>query len=173
MEEIYYLNILLNKTYKNLGQYETITNNQIVGTLTTITFTQNTIQPNPQSLPFNINVSGITKSRLTEVRSFDPNILYIVGVNGVLTVTPEYVEYSIGDIIYKTFLDTKLTTFFKVTKTTNELKSQPIIANDNSVSIDVKKTLNAMVIDRSNISIYEYFNKINNCAELDDLLEIF
>jgi hypothetical protein len=169
----YYFDVFLIETYKNLGQYDLITNNEIIGTLTTITFTQNTVQSNQQSVPFNINVSGITKSRLTEVRSFDPNVPYKAGINGVLFVTTEYVEYSIGDVIYKTFLDTQLTTFFKVTKPTNELQSQSIIGNDNSVSIDIKKTLNAMVIDRSNISIYEYFNKINNCNELDDLLEIF
>ena len=166
------MNILLNKTYKNLGQYELITNNKFVGTLTTITFTQTQLPPLPTGQSFNIDVSGMTKSRLAEVRSFDPLVPYIVYVNGVLVVTPEYIEYSIGDVIYKTFLDTKLT-LFKVKKPTNELQSQPIIANDSLVSIDIKKTLNAMVIDRSNISIYEYFNKINNCAELDDLLEIF
>jgi hypothetical protein len=172
IEENYYLDILLKKTYKNLGQYELVTNNEFVGTLTTITFTQTQSLTTPQSQPFNIVISGIGKSRLSEVRNYNPLILYKVGVRGVLTVTPEYIEYTIDNIIYKTFLDTSLT-IFKVTKPTNELQSQSITANDNAVSIDIKKTLNAMVIDRSNIPIYEYFNKINNCSELDDLLEIF
>ncbi len=48
-------------------------------------------------------ITGHTSSRLNEVKTLDINEPYKVGVNGVLSVTPEYVEYKIDDIFYKTY----------------------------------------------------------------------
>jgi hypothetical protein len=118
------------------------------------------------------DLTGLTVSRLDEVKTYNPNQPYKVGINGVTNVTSEFIEYRIGDVEYKTFLPFGMTTY-KVLKEQSVFENQPVIWNADSVFVDIKKTLNAMVIDRSNISIYEYFNKINNCAELDDLLEIF
>lgn len=172
MEETYYLDIFLKKTYKNLGQFETINpNSQIVGTLEEITFIQTELGLD-NSQPFNVTISGLTSSRLEEVKTYNTQNPYKVGINGVTTITSDYIEYVIDDVNYITYLEDNLT-IFKLTKLTNELEKQNIIANDNSVSIDIKKTLNAMVVDRSNVSVYDYFNKINNCSSLDDLLDIF
>lgn len=48
-------------------------------------------------------ITGYTSSRLNEVKTLDINEPYKVGVNGVLSVTPEYIEYKIDDIFYKTY----------------------------------------------------------------------
>ena len=81
-------------------------------------------------------------------------------------------DYNIEGISYRTFLSNNLT-YYTVNKTTNEFTTKRLINNSNSVFIDIRKTLNAMIIERSNVSIYNYFNKINNCQELDDILDIF
>jgi len=171
--EFYYFNIFLKETYKNLGQYEIITNPEIVGDKKTINFEQNKLQLTAQSttLP-SILVTGLTKSRLDEVKTYNPNVPYKVGVNGVTRVTSDFIEYTIGDVKYKTFLPFGMTTY-QVLKEQNVFEKQPVIWNADSVFIDIKKTLNAMIIERSNISIYEYFNKMNNCDSLDELLQIF
>lgn len=169
-QEYFYLNIYLKETYKGLGQYEVISNNEIIGQLTSITFTQTTLEPYPMPESFTINISGITKSRLQDVVGYDGK--FKVGVNGVINITNEFIEYGIDNIKYKTFND-GLTVYEILNKPSNEIEPQNIIGNNHSVFVDIKKTLNAMVIDRSNISVYDYMNKINNCDELADLLDIF
>jgi hypothetical protein len=171
--EYYYFDVFLTETYKSLGQYEPITNPYIVGDLKQVTINQTTVPPpifQPQP-PF-VNLSGICKSRLEEVRSYNLNIPYKVGVNGVTVVNTDFIEYTIDNISYKTFLADNLT-IFTAKKNQQILDYQPLIWNADSVFIDIKKTLNAMVIERGNISVYDFLNKINNCDELDDLLEIF
>lgn len=171
----FYINIFLKETYKNLGQYELITDKDIIGDLTAFTLTQNTQtvvnNVNTQNQP-DITITGLTSSKLNTVRTYNPQEPYKVNVNGVTKVTNEFIEYKIGDVEYKTFLSDGLT-IFKAIKKPEIFDNQPVIWNSNSVFIDIKKTLNAMVIERNNISVYDYFNKINNCSELDDLLDIF
>jgi hypothetical protein len=168
---IYYVDVFLTKTQKNLGQFTTIKNNEIFGDLTTFDFSiQNQLPPFNFSQPFNVTVTGITESKLKNVITYSGE--YKVGVNGVILANSDYVMYEIDGITYTTFLNDNLT-IYSLTKPTNEFDNQSILRDDSSVSIDVKKTLNAFLIDRSNISIYEYFNKINNCDNLDDLLDIF
>jgi hypothetical protein len=169
----YYINVFLKQTQKNLGQFSTIKNNQIIGDLKELPSfyfenqTQNTIN---QSTSETVKITGLTKSRLNEVKTYQG--LFKVGVNGVTFVNEDYIIYQIDEISYTTFIEDNLT-IYSVTKTTNEFENQSVIRDDNSVSVDVKKTLNAFLIDRSNISVYDYFNKINNCNNLDDLLDIF
>lgn len=54
-------------------------------------------------------ITGHTSSRLNEVKTLDINEPYKVGVNGVLSVTPDYIEYKIDDIFYKTYTSTPST----------------------------------------------------------------
>jgi hypothetical protein len=173
--EFYYFDVFLTETYKGLGQYEIINNPDIIGQLTSITLNENVstlraYNP-PQELEF-IIITGITKSRLDEVKTYNSNVPYKLNVKGVFNITNEFIEYSIDNTRYKTYLSDGLTTY-SITKLKETFENQPVIWNADSVFIDIKKTLNAMVIDRGNISVYDYFNKINNCDELDDLLEIF
>jgi len=173
IKETYYLDIFLKKTYKNLGQFTIADPNAtIVGSLSSSTIIPPTSPTIAITQPRNIFITGTTESRLNEVRTYNFNEPYKIGVKGVTGITSEYIEYIIGGIYYKTFLSSN-TTYFEFTKTSDILDQKIIIADNNSIAIDVKKTLNAMVIDRSNISVYNYFNKINNCSSLDDILEIF
>jgi hypothetical protein len=170
---IHYFDVFLTETYKSLGQYEIITKPDIIGQLTSITFTNNSISiVNPPTQLGSITITGITKSRLDEVKTYNPIVPYKLNVNGVSVITNEFIEYSIDNINYKTYLSDGLTTY-SLTKGIETFDNQPVIWNADSVFIDIKKTLNAMVIDRGNVSVYDYFNKINNCDELDDLLDIF
>jgi hypothetical protein len=175
----YYLNIFLKNTYKNTGQVETVGDkSSIKGTIdfTAFTFSQASQNTTNQTsfLPpkRSIIFTGITKSRLDEVKTYNPLVPFKLNVNGVTKITPDFIEYNINGILYTTYLSNNLTVY-KVTKQTNELDVQRIIGNNNSVFIDIKKTLNALIIERSNVSVYNYFNKINGCDELDDILDIF
>lgn len=169
--EYYHLDIFLTSTYKNLGQYDIIKNNEIIGDLTTFDLTtQNDLPPLEQNEIGSVTITGLTNSRLKQIITYSGE--YKVGVNGVIAVADDFIMYEIDGIGYTTFLEDGLT-IYTLVKQTNEFETQNIIRDDNSSSIDIKKTLNAFVIDRSNISIYEYFNKISNCDNLDDLLDIF
>jgi len=172
----YYLNIFLKDTYKNLGQVELAKDDTIITgmlDLTAFTITQTQIPPQPSQ--FNqriITVTGLTQSRLNDIKTYTPQTPYKVNVNGVTKVDPNYIEYTIDNIDYKTFISNNLT-IYKVSKQTDDFDIDRLIGNNDSVFVDIKKTLNAMIIERSNISVYEFFNKINICDELDDVLDIF
>lgn len=169
----FYINIFLTQTQKNLGQFSLITNPDIIGDKITFNFNnQNSIPQNTQTnTTTTITVTGLTSSRLEEVKTYNNN--YRVGVNGVISVTTASIIYKIDDITYETLLGGSKATFYTLTKPSGEFQMQNVLRNDNSVSIDIKKTLDAFIIERSNISVYDYFNKINNCDKLDDLLDIF
>jgi len=217
MEEIneYYIDIFLTETYKSLGQYEIITNPDIVGELKEFSlydltqYSNKAFEP-PQELEF-IVITGLTSSKLEEVRTYNLNEPYKVGVKGVTNITNDFIEYKINDIEYKTYINNSVTTpsnpdtdtnnidtttsarlsvtpnqftitnqpisfgvtTFKVIKQKQNFQNDPVIWNADSVFIDIKKTLNAMVIDRGYMPVYDYFNKINNCDTLDDILDIF
>lgn len=141
MEEsqFYYFNILLTETYKNLGQYENITNPEIIGDKTTINFEQNRIELSTQSTPLPpVSITGLTTSRLNEVKTYNSSEPYKVGVNGVTNITNEFIEYTIDDIKYRTFLSDGLTTF-QLLKQQDVFENQPVIWNADSVFIDIKK----------------------------------
>ena len=171
-KNFYYIDIFLTQTYKNLGQYDIIRNNEFFGELIEFNFeTQSELLPIEYSEPFSISITGETQNDfLKKIIAY--NGQYKVGVNDVTQVNENFVRYTINDINYITYFNNNLT-IYGVEKITNELEYQNILKDDNSVSVDVKKTLNAFVIDRLNIPVYDYFNKINNCTNLDDLLDIF
>jgi hypothetical protein len=173
--EFYYFDVFLTETHKSLGQYEIITNPDIIGQLTSITLNENVSILRADNPPKDLEliiITGITKSRLDEVKTYNPSVPYKLNVKGVFNITNEFIEYSIENTNYKTYLSDGLT-IYTLTKFKETFENQPVIWNADSVFIDIKKTLNAMIIDRVNISVYDFLNKINNCDELDDLLEIF
>lgn len=171
----YYFDILLTETYKSLGQVEAInTNSNIIGELTEITFEQFEF-PSYEIIPEEtITITGITKSRLEEVKTYNGD--FKVGTKGVTQINNTFISYSIVEngttINYTTFLD-GLLTIFSADKKTNNFDYQNVIRNDSSVFVDLKKTINTINIIRNNLSVYEYMDKINNCDELSDLLDIF
>jgi len=169
--EYYYFDVFLTQTTKNLGQFSIVKNNEIIGDLIEFDLaSQNSLSRIAPSEVLNITITGLTSSRLEEVKTYSGD--YKVGVNGVSVVNDEYIIYEIDGVNYITYLDTNLT-IYTINKSSNEFENQDILRDDNSVSIDVKTTLNAFLIERSNISVYDYFNKMNNCDKLDDLLDIF
>lgn len=170
--QYFYFDIFLTETYKSLGQYEIIKNPEIIGELTTNVFSLNIPNTSTPSTPKSITVTGLTKSRLDEVKTYNVNQPFKIGINGVNTIATDYIEYTIGDVKYKTFLVDNLT-IFSVTKLEDVFDNQPVIWNADSVFNDIKNTLNAMIIERGNITVYDFLNKINNSDELDDLLDIF
>jgi hypothetical protein len=55
-------------------------------------------------------ITGYTSNRLNEVKTLDINNLYKVGVNNVLNVQTDFIEYEIDDILYKTFFNRSFST---------------------------------------------------------------
>jgi hypothetical protein len=49
-------------------------------------------------------ITGYTSSRLEKVKTLDKNEPYKIGVNGVFNIQPEFIEYELDGIFYKTFL---------------------------------------------------------------------
>ena len=62
-------------------------------------------------------ITGYTSNRLVDIRTLDINNPYKVGVNGVLNVQTDFVEYEIDGILYKTFFKR---TFKNGPKTSNK-----------------------------------------------------
>jgi hypothetical protein len=50
-------------------------------------------------------ITGYTSNRLNEVRTLDRNQPYKIGVNGVFNVQSDFIEYEIGGVLFKTFLN--------------------------------------------------------------------
>jgi hypothetical protein len=57
-------------------------------------------------------ITGYTSSRLNEVKTLDPNNPYKVGVKGVYNVQPDFIEYYLDGILYKTYIQ-NIPTFFQ------------------------------------------------------------
>ena len=63
---------------------------------------------------------------------------YKINVNGVTNITSDFIEYTIDDILYKTFLSDELTTY-QVLKQQDVFDNQSVIWNADSVFVDIKK----------------------------------
>ena len=62
-------------------------------------------------------ITGYTSSRLGEVKTLDKNNPYKVGVKGVFNVQPDFIEYELDGIFYKTFPFRKLPLINKIGNT--------------------------------------------------------
>ena len=67
-------------------------------------------------------ITGYTSNRLVDIRTLDINNPYKVGVNGVLNVQTDFVEYEIDGILYKTFFNSRGVPFQKGSKAINKRK---------------------------------------------------
>jgi hypothetical protein len=166
----YYIDIFLTNNFNVQGMLETITTNEIIGSLTSITFSNDFIQPEPVNVAFDIEVSGLTISKINDIKDYSGNI--VVGLNGVYELTSEYVKYIIDDIYYQTFFEDNLTIYI-VYKKTNEFMKSFVIKNENLPFSDIRKTVNGLLIERNNISVYTFLNRLSNSSNLEDLNEIF
>jgi hypothetical protein len=115
-------------------------------------------------------VSGVTESKLEQVRSYNLNAPYEVGVNGVTEVTAEYVVYVIDSITYTTTLADGYTTYSFGTAglTRDNSISKHVVKKESDMFTAKHKTINNISIDRSEISVFETMYRIANINTLDD-----
>ena len=71
-------------------------------------------------------ITGYTSNRLNEVRTLDRNQPYKIGVNGVFNVQSDFIEYEIGGVLYKTFLNRVINSTDRNRKNTNPKFNQKI-----------------------------------------------
>jgi hypothetical protein len=57
-------------------------------------------------------ITGYTGSRLNEIRTLDPTNPYKIGVNGVFNIQPDFIEYEINGIFYKTYTQEEIPSTF-------------------------------------------------------------
>ena len=116
-----------------------------------------------------VTVTGITDSKLAEVRGFDFNTPYSVGNNGVTQVTPDYVAYIIGNINYITQLATSATTF-SFSDTRSVYVSDNFISTDDDIAfMDVIDIEDEVFIERQNISVIEFFSKLRQIGSVEEI----
>jgi hypothetical protein len=114
-------------------------------------------------------ISGLTNNRLDEIKDFNNNI--VLNINGVTVLNENFVIYELNNIQYKTIFDENLTTTFYIFALSVFYNN--IIFFDEYQIINDLKINNKLNIDRNNISIFNYFNNINNSKTLNEILELF
>lgn len=108
-------------------------------------------------------------SKLQNVRSFDFNDPYKVGVNGVIEVGAEIIKYVIDDVIYETNKVTGDTSIEIINHDTIYDKVN-FIRNENSIGLSDKVNFeNNVNIDRPSISVIENFSKIQQIGNPEEL----
>lgn len=119
-------------------------------------------------------ITGFTDSKLEDIRTFDPNKPYKVGINGVTYVDDDKVEYSIDDVSYVTLFDVNETTTFS-----SPLSDPPTIFNDRVAVFDdsnpfgdKKETESYINIDRNNYSVFEKLFKLSKITKLSDFEDL-
>lgn len=142
-------------------------------------------------------ITGYTSSRLDEVKTLKKDEPYKVGVNGVFNVQPDFIEYEIDGIFYKTPIGptgrvynfsknkrglpyksyTQLietgpqTTIFRVQKTTNDFEYKPLIKEEEKLEQVFLPEIDAQIfIERAFSNIYERHMRlmdINNIGQLE------
>ena len=143
-------NLFLTHKVKNLGLLEDISTNMSVKGET------NTILTN-------------ASSKLSSVRSFDYNVPYKVGVNGVQEVNPDGIKYVIDGVTYTTnpiTLETKveLTKVEQIYDNVNFIRAENNLALTDRISVE-----NSVDIERPALSIIENFSKIQQINNPDEL----
>jgi hypothetical protein len=142
-------------------------------------------------------ITGYTSSRLGEVKTLDKNNPYKVGVNGVFNVQPNFVEYELDGIFYKTTrqkssfgefriskkryptsyveggpsLGLRVDTIFRVEKTEDSFEYKPLIKEEEKLEQVFLPEIDAQIfIERESNNIYEKHMRlmdINNIGQLE------
>jgi hypothetical protein len=128
-------------------------------------------------------ISGFTDSKLNQVKTYDNNNPYVVGVNGVTNVLyngtePSYVEYIINGIKYQTSISTPLfqgvELFFK-TQTiyffeSSGLTEQSINLLKREAEMGISfppKIESEIFIERQSISVFERHLRMEDIKGVD------
>lgn len=172
----YYVLIPFNNKFKTIGYYDSVDGDIFVtGETQTITLANPSKQlPNEPSLTQNNNylLTGSTTNRLSEIKTYNRNEPYKVGINGVtLYVKDEYVEYVLDGISYRTIFDNNLTTtyYFGVNGLNNLNSENYNLFKDDKKQFDdpfIEK--NEINIDRINIPVFQQMLKLGNIDSIDD-----
>jgi len=160
----YNIDILLTEDFKLSGIYDEIENN------------------NPNSSTNNqIFITGYTESMLDDIKGYDQQNPYKVGVNGVIEVkrnpnTLEYTEvkYNINNIIYTTNLINN-TTYYIYTGTTANNYNDNYLYKKDDLLLNINETPrinNYINVERQEYSVLDKIIKINKTINLQDIYDI-
>ncbi len=142
-------------------------------------------------------VSGVTRNRLNEIKTYDKNNPFQVGVNGVTNIltdtdgNPERIEYTINGVGYVTII-TDPTIPLETTKTNKEyydidrnmtttytVDVAPIETVDNNILkeevlmgvVFPPKIEEEIFIERERLSVFEPHSRLGEIKTLDQLEE--
>jgi hypothetical protein len=109
-------------------------------------------------------ITGHTSNRLNDIKTLDVNNPYKVGVNGVLNVQTDFVEYEIDDILYKTFFDSNGSSGSKSThKETRKLKTY---TTPNYVNEPYRQDTTYKVQNSDNFELYPLIKEENKLEQV-------
>lgn len=144
-------------------------------------------------------ITGYTSNRLVDIRTLDINNPYKVGVNGVLNVQTDFVEYEIDGILYKTFFKRKFQrgsssinkptrkiktyttpnyvsepyqqdTTYKVEKNDNNFELYPLIKEENKLEqVFLPEIEDEIFIERGVGNIYEKHMRLMDINNIGQL----
>ena len=144
-------------------------------------------------------ITGRTSNRLSELKTLDINNPYKVGVNGVLNVQTDFIEYEIDDIYYKTFFNTtfqqgpktstksprtlktyaapnyvtepyRQDTIFSVQKTSEDFELYPLIKEENKLEqVFLPEIEDEIFIERGVGDIYEKHMRLMDINNIGQL----
>lgn len=143
-------------------------------------------------------LTGYTSNRLKEIRTIDRKIPFKLGVNGVFNIQNDYIEYNIGDIIYKTYFfktvgDGDLTppselknkfystpielntpnkrdTIFRVKLIGNNFDKYPLIKEENKLEqVFLPEIKDEIFIERGSSNIYEKHMRLMDIKNIGQL----
>ena len=133
-----------------------------------------TANPKPPTIK---TVTGITESRLDEVRSYNLLTPFIVGVNGVTSVDGNAIVYVVDGVTYATSTDENgvETTAYNlgIVPPTQAANTLFLYRNERDVFIDRKDTVRDILIERSNLSVFDPMLRMALVNSLDDLTDYF
>lgn len=113
-----------------------------------------------------------TSDRSSEVLSFDINHPFIVGVNGVISLSDNILTYSIEGDIYRTNLISKET---EVTQkfVNKEYTNINYFYDEDKIGVDgILKNIQEVVVERERISVMDKFSKLKNAKSTLDIEQI-
>lgn len=161
MADLYYP-IQLNQSSTNLGSLREL---------------EQTVTPTPQissgsgGIGFQI-VTGTTSSRLEEVKTYNFQEPYIVGMNGVQSVDKNEVVYLLDGITYTTSLENGDTTYtLGVVQTRQALNIHYLYRDERDVFIDKRPTQADILMQRLEKSVFDPMLRIAAVNSLDDLTD--
>ncbi len=122
-------------------------------------------------------ITGVTGSRLDEVKTTSIAEPFIVGVNGVIDINDESISYLLDGIRYVTNLGDESTVYeigFNTLPGLNPLNAGNIALyrNENDIFVDMHPTESDVFVERGEFSVLEHLYQLARVRELNDV-ELF